>query len=200
LKIHVHQLKNCSMNIKKTSGIILLVLLFTGGVTAGYLYFSKMGSQEKAAPEKSATTPQGEDLLSLRVYYPVGVQLRMEERKAPRERGSTAIAEATVDQYLKGPAATPPGIQYLPAGARLLGAYEGTDGVLYLDLSDEFRRNFQGDAFAEFLLLKGLYESLISNVQDLRDVKVLIEGQEVETLGGHLFLLYPLKDMISYEQ
>jgi hypothetical protein len=72
--------------------------------------------------------------------------------------------------------------------------------MLYIDLSDEFRRNFQGDVFAEFLLLKGLYESIISNVQDIQDIKILIEGKETETLGGHLFLLYPLKDMVSHEQ
>jgi spore germination protein GerM len=88
----------------------------------------------------------------------------------------------------------------LPRGARLLGIYKGTDGMLYIDLSDEFRRNFQGDVFAEFLLLKGLYESIISNIQDIQDVKILIEGKETETLGGHFFLLYPLKDMVSHEQ
>jgi hypothetical protein len=76
--------------------------------------------------------------------------------------------------------------------------YKGADRILYIDLSDEFRRNFQGDAFTEFLLLKSLYESLISNVEDIQDVKVLIEGKEAETLGGHLYLLYPLKDMVTY--
>jgi hypothetical protein len=77
--------------------------------------------------------------------------------------------------------------------------YKGEDRVLYVDLSDEFRRNFQGDALTEFFLLKGLYESIISNVEDIQDVKVLVDGKEVETLGGHLYLLYPLKDMVSYE-
>jgi hypothetical protein len=52
---------------------------------------------------------------------------------------------------------------------------------------------------AEFLLLKGLYESLISNIDDIQDVKVLVEGKELETLGGHLYLLYPLKDMVTLE-
>jgi len=70
---------------------------------------------------------------------------------------------------------------------------------LYVDLSDEFRRNFQGDVLAEFLLLKGLYESLISNEQEIQDVKILIEGKEIETLGGHLLLTYPLREMVSYE-
>jgi len=64
-------------------------------------------------------------------------------------------------------------------------------------LSDDFRRNFWGDALTEFLLLKGLYQSIIANVEDIVDVKVLIEGKELETLGGHLYLMYPLKDIVS---
>ena len=51
----------------------------------------------------------------------------------------------------------------------------------------------------EFLVLKGLYESLVSNTPDIQDIKVIIEGKEVETLGGHLYLLYPLKDTVSHE-
>lgn len=186
------------MNSKKTSGIVLLVLLFIGGVAGGYLYFSKIVSQERTVHEGTAINSKNEDLLSLRIYYPVGDQLQMEERRPPRRMGSTAMAEATVDEYLKGSAVAT--IPYMPRGARLLGVYKGTDGILYIDLSDEFRRNFQGGAFAEFLLLKGLYESLVSNVQDIQDAKVLIEGKEIETLGGHLSLLQPLKDTVSHEQ
>jgi spore germination protein GerM len=186
------------MNLKKLSGIILLVFLFIGGVAGGYLYFSKIVSKEKAVPDETKSSAKNEDLLLLRIYYPVGDQLQMEERRPPKRMGSTATAEATVDEYLKGSAVAT--IPYMPKGARLLSVYKGTDGMLYIDLSDEFRRNFQGDVFAEFLLLKGLYESLISNVQDIQDVKILIEGKEIETLGGHFFLLYPLKDMITHEQ
>ena len=82
---------------------------------------------------------------------------------------------------------------------KILGIYRGTDKILYVNLSDEFRRNFQGDVMAEFLLLKGLYESLISNIDDVQDVKVLIEGNELETLGGHLYLKYPLKGLVTQD-
>jgi spore germination protein GerM len=186
------------MNVKKISGIILLIFLFIGGVAGGYIYFSQVVSKEKAVPDETKSGTKSEDLLLLRIYYPVGDQLQMEERRPAKRMGSTATAEATVDEYLKGSAVAT--IPYMPKGARLLGAYKGTDGILYIDLSDEFRRNFQGDVFAEFLLLKGLYESLVSNIQDIQNVKVLIEGKEIETLGGHLFLLYPLKDMVTREQ
>lgn len=188
------------MSIKKIAGIMFLVLLFAAAVAGGYLYFAKIIPGEKPPVEETAGIPaKTEDLFSLRIYYPVGNQLQMEERRLPRRSGQMAIAEATVQEYLKGlKGPTGAEISAVPKDAKLLGLYKGADRVLYVDLSDEIRRNFQGDVFTEYLLLKGLYESLISNVEDVQDVKVIIEGKEAETLGGHLYLLYPLKDMVSY--
>lgn len=185
------------MNIKRLSVIILLALIFLGGVAGGYLYFMKIFSKEKPTEEVAEILTRTEDLFPLRIYYPAGDRLRIEERRLPRRTVQIAVAEATVEEYLKGPAgvASPS----IPRDAKLLGLYKDADRILYVDLSDEFRRNFQGDALTEFLLLRGLYESLVSNIQDIQDVKVLIEGKEIETLGGHLYLLYPLKDMVSHE-
>lgn len=185
------------MNIKRLSGIILLALIFLGGVAGGYLYFMKIFSKEKPPEEVSEILTRTEDLFPLRIYYPAGDRLRIEERRLPRRTVQIAVAEATVEEYLKGPAGV--ASSSIPRDAKLLGLYKDADRILYVDLSDEFRRNFQGDALTEFLLLRGLYESLVSNIQDIQDVKVFIEGKEIETLGGHLCLLYPLKDMVSHE-
>jgi hypothetical protein len=184
------------MNAKRLSIIILLSLLFLGGLGGGYFYFSK--SSHKQVPEDQVPIlPQTEDLFTLKIYYPVGNQLEIEERRLQRRTTQIAIAEAVVEQFLKGPAGikTPE----MPKDVRLLGIYFDENKILYVDLSDEFRRNFQGDALTEFLLLKGLYESLSSNLGNIEDVKVLIDGAERETLGGHFYLSYPLRDMVSYE-
>jgi spore germination protein GerM len=187
------------MRIGKVYGMAILLLLFIAGGAGGYLYFSKVFPGDKETQEgrpESVTGP--EDLFSLRMYYPVGGHLHLEERRLPRRIGQIGIAEATVEEYLRGPAGEP-AKSHIPKEVRLLGVYKGVDNILYINFSDEFRRNFQGDVRTEFLLLKGLYESLISNVEEVQDVKVLIGGKEIETLGGHLYLLYPLKDMVSYE-
>jgi len=189
---------NRQVNIKKLSVIILLVCLLLGSAIGGYLYFSKNFSKKRQAVEEIVqpiTKP--EDLFTLRIYYPVDSRLQIEERRLPRRTKEIAIAETLVEEFLKGPAG---GVQSnIPQNVRLLSIYKDGDRIFYIDLSDEFRRNFHGDALIEFLLLKGLYESLISNIQDVQDVKVLIEGREVDTLGGHLYLSYPLKDMVSGE-
>ena len=190
--------KSSGMNIKKVSGIALLILLFLVGVTGGYFYFSKMIQKDKPGSERTIDgQAKTEDVFLLRIYYPVANQLQVEERKLPRRTGQMAIAAVTVEEYLKGPAGAAE--TNIPKDVKLLGLYKGADRILYVDLSDECRRNFQGDALTEFFFLKGLYESIISNVEDVQDVKVLIEGKEAETLGGHVYLLYPLKDVVSYE-
>lgn len=184
------------MNTKKMSVIIVLVLLFLGSLAGGFWYFSK-SSRSQAPEERVASLPPIEDLFSLKIYYPVGNQLQIEERRLQRRTTQIAIAETIVEEFLKGPA----GIKTseMPKDTRLLGIYIDENKMLYVDLSDELTRNFQGDALTEFLFLKGLYESLSSNLGEIEDVKVLIEGGERETLGGHLYLSYPLKDMVSYE-
>ncbi len=185
------------MASKKYLWIPVFLLLFAAGMTGGYFYFLKKFPSQ-ALPTKETEEKIGraiEDMFTLRIYYPAGGRLQMEERKAQRKTPQMTVAEAVISEFLKGPVNV--SVSEIPKDTKLIGLYRGDDGVLYVDLSDEFRRNFGGDAAAEFLLLGGLYESLISNVYDITDVKILIEGREMESLGGHLYLSYPLKDIVS---
>jgi len=185
------------MGSKKYLWVIVFILLFAAGMTGGYFYFSKEFPSQ--TPHEKRTEERGgvisEDMFTLRIYYPVNGRLQMEERRVQRKTPQATVAEAVISEFFKGPVKV--GISEMPKDVRLIGLYQGDDGILYVDLSDEFRRNFSGDAAAEFLLLRGLYESLISNVYDITDVKVLLEGREMESLGGHLYLLYPLKEIVS---
>jgi hypothetical protein len=186
------------MNRKKLLIIILLGLLFIGGLAGGYLYFSKIYSREMAASEERIEAlPKTEDFISLKIYHPVGNRLQIEEKRVQARTTQISIAQSVVKEFLKGPVGSQ--VSEVPKDARLLGIYRDADRILYIDLSEEFRRNFQGDALSEYLVLKGLYDSLISNLDDVEDVKILIEGREIETLGGHFYLSYPLKNMVSYE-
>jgi spore germination protein GerM len=121
----------------------------------------------------------------------------MTERKIPKRISNTSLAESVIEEFFKQTFAE--GGPSIPKNVKLLGLYKDEAQMLYIDLSDEARRNFQGDALSEYLLLKGIYESLVSNVQDFQDVKILVEGKEVETLGGHFFLKYPLKNTFLSE-
>lgn len=173
----------------------LFLLLFAAGIAGGYIYFSKKTEDKQIAVTESQAVPQEGDFSFVRVYHPSEGRLLMEERKVERRFNMLSVAEAVIGEFLKGPSNL--GKSDIPAGTKLLRIFSGVEGVLYIDLSDEFRRNFQGDALTEFLLLKGLYESIISNVQGIDDVMVIIEGKEIESIGGHINSLYPLKGTLS---
>jgi spore germination protein GerM len=186
------------MKRRKLLIISLFIILFIGGLSAGYIYFSKTYSKEVTVSEERINIlPKTEDLIFLKIYYPVDNRLVLEEKGVQIRTTQIAIAQTIVEEFLKGPTILQS--TEIPKNAKILGIYRDADRILYIDLSEEFRRNFQGDALSEYLVLKGLYDSLTSNLNDLEDIKILIEGREIETLGGHFFLSYPLKNLVSYE-
>ena len=179
--------------------IILIVLFFITGVAVSYFFMRNFTRQEKQTPSPTAQSPLMEpvDISVLRIYLPHNDRLDLVEKKIPKRISNTAIAEAVVEEFFKQTVAE--GVSSIPQNVKLLGLFKDEGQMLYVDLSDEVRRNFQGDALSEYLLLKGIYESLVSNVQDFQDVKILVEGKEIETLGGHFYLNDPLKNTFSAE-
>lgn len=176
------------------SGIFLL--LFIVGMIGGYLYFFRR--QEIPFHNSGFEKEEGiydADLSLVKIYYPLKDRLIMEEKMVKGQASTPAMASSILMEFLKGSSRQQGSL--IPQGARLLNTFMGKDGILYIDLSDEIRRNFQGDAYAEFLLLKGIYESIISNLSGVEDVKILVEGKEIESLGGHISILYPLKNTVA---
>lgn len=62
--------------------------------------------------------------------------------------------------------------------------YRDKENLVYLDLSSHF--SAPADAKEEFYLLKALYLTLKTNFNWIKDVRILINGEDVETLSGHI--------------
>ncbi|RJQ54726.1 MAG: hypothetical protein C4526_04920 [Nitrospiraceae bacterium] len=101
------------------------------------------------------------------------------------EAGMHASAEDAVRKYLQA------------YGVRLLDLYVDNEGVVYVDLGDELKKNFRGDAAAELNIIAGLYKSIEPAVPGFIALKILIEGHEAETLGGHIDISKPLRKEIA---
>ncbi|MDP2167281.1 MAG: GerMN domain-containing protein [Thermodesulfovibrionales bacterium] len=173
---------------------IFLIILLVAGVAAGFVYYLKTyfppkGAAEAPLKQPLEAKPKGE-LMHLKMYYPAAGRLMVEDRLT--DAGGPP-SEAVVREFFKGAS----GGSHMPEGVRLLGIYQGEDGILYVNLSDEVSRNFHGDAMYEFLLLSGIYESLMSNAHGAADVKLLVDGREIDSLGGHLLLLHPLGETVT---
>ena len=81
-----------------------------------------------------------------------------------------------------------PAQRTMPADAVLLGFYLLPDGTAVADFSDALAAETPSGIVSEQLTVDSLARTLESNVPALRRLKILIHGQEVDTLAGNVDL------------
>ncbi len=81
-----------------------------------------------------------------------------------------------------------PAQRTIPADAVLLGFYILPDGTAVADFSDALAAETPSGIVSEQLTVNSLARTLESNVPTLRRLKILIHGQEVDTLAGNVDL------------
>jgi len=81
-----------------------------------------------------------------------------------------------------------PGQRTLPADTELLGFYILPDGTAIADFSDALATETPSGILSEQEAVDSICQTLASNVPSLRRLKILIHGQEAETLAGHIDL------------
>ena len=66
--------------------------------------------------------------------------------------------------------------------------------IATINLSREFTDNFSGGSDQEALTVNSIVHTLVSNSGGkVNSVRILVEGETVETLGGHFELTDPVK-------
>ena len=82
----------------------------------------------------------------------------------------------------------------LPAEASLLAFYIQPDGTAIADFSDEISSGMPSGILSEQLAVQSIAQTLGANVPGIKQLKILIHGQEADTLAGHLDLygLFPV--------
>ena len=107
---------------------------------------------------------------------PVEVELPLSADPAQRAR-----------QVILALVASPPkpAQRTVPAETTLLAFYLLPDGTAVADFSDTLARATPSGILSEQLAVDSIVRTLEANVRDIRRLKILINGQEVETLAGH---------------
>lgn len=62
------------------------------------------------------------------------------------------------------------------------------EGTAIVDLSQEALTDFQPGIESESLAIYSIVDSLCANIPQIKEVKFLVQGQEVQTLDGHIDL------------
>jgi Sporulation and spore germination len=76
----------------------------------------------------------------------------------------------------------------IPADSELLAFYILSDGTAIADFSDALSSETPSGIESEQLVVDSIARTLENNVPTARRLKILIHGQEVETLAGHIDL------------
>lgn len=76
----------------------------------------------------------------------------------------------------------------LPADTELIEFYLLPDGTAVADFSEALSRQMPSGILSEQLAVDSIVRTLGANVRGVRRLKILIRGQQVDTLAGHLDL------------
>ena len=118
----------------------------------------------------------------LTIYYPENGELIPRKAKPSAKLTRTGVASDVVTEYLK------------PYNSHLNRCFLSTSGVAYVDISGNLRKTFRGSVMDEYLLVMGLLKSLKANISGIKSVRILIDGMEIESLGGHIDLTNPIRE------
>lgn len=153
-----------------------------------------LASADDSAPAPTTTAPAATDARKIQatLFYVsddgtslVGVSREALYAATPAEQ-ARHIVEAQV--------APPPAERSsaIPAGTTVRAVFLTESHDAYVDLGGTIATGFTGGSLDEALAVYAIVNAITANLPDVTAVQILIEGKEVDSLGGHLDLRAPL--------
>jgi hypothetical protein len=144
-----------------------------------------------ASPLPGVTVTPTLETVRVTLYFPDqnGLLLHAEERDIPRPAAGAVFLRALYGELQKGP--TREGlIAVIPAKMHLRNAFLLREGEAVLDLAVDSGLTFGSEE--ELSIVAALVDTTLQNVAETSRVRILINGEPAETLGGHVDLTRPL--------
>jgi hypothetical protein len=183
-----------SRNLKITLGILAVA------VAIGLISLSGLrGRIQRLAQSQKSEEQARREVLALPISTPTDVMVTARifwaagaDKTAPTELPLPLSADPVQrsKQVLQALLTNPPtpDQRTIPAEAELLGLYILPDGTAIADFSDALASKTPSGILSERLAVDSIARTLENNVPGLHRLKILIHGQEVETLAGHVDL------------
>jgi spore germination protein GerM len=184
------------------------LLLVAMTVTVGVLYFvnrpSSTGPRFRrhltflrvtpaagpVTPEPgSRTTPAESVRVTLFFADSAEGKLHPEERDIAKPAGAGAYLRTLFEELSRGPA-RPGLIGVIPQRIQLRNGFLMPTGEVVLDLAVDSSLSFGSDE--ELSIVAALVDTTLQNVANTQRVRVLVNGEPAESLGGHVDLTRPL--------
>jgi spore germination protein GerM len=165
---------------------VIVVIIIAGGI--GLWQILRFTKEE---PEVAPAIDTSLETRTVTLYFGSrDAQSLVPESRELRARDDViSDLRGTVEALISGPRGV--GVVTLPSATRLLGAYI-RDDTAYLDFSREIVDPATGSTAGEYIMIASVVNTVCSNFDDVKAVMILVEGEEVDTVGGHLLVSRPL--------
>lgn len=170
-----------------------LLVVLAGGVfylrsLAKRIFFELPLHSEESAETRlheAALQPgTGPDVIAV-LYFP-----SLSERKLVAETRPIKWAQSDEDRVRQVVLALTEGSLHgmghpLSASTVVRAVFLDAEGTAYIDFSKDSLNGFNPGIESEYLTVYSIVDSITANMPSIKRVKMLVQGQEVETLGGH---------------
>jgi spore germination protein GerM len=176
---------------RRLSRIVLVLLVALAAVVA---------LRRGAGVDRTAATHGGdrgageEEVLAATLFF--GAEdasgLVSEARDVPVGEGAEDEAVRRVfAEWARGPRER--GVALLPRDAALRRVFRDGEGTLVLDVNRAFLRGTSRGSAGELLTVRALMETMSASFPELRSIQILVEGQVVTNISGHVAIDAPLR-------
>jgi hypothetical protein len=110
---------------------------------------------------------------------------------SPRDQ-ARHILEAAVEAPPEGQRSA------IPAGTTVRSVFLAADNTLFVDLGGTVVSAHPGGSLNEALTVYAIVNAVTVNLPDVTGVQILVNGQQVDTLAGHIDLRYPLGKALEW--
>ena len=189
----------------KWIALLILTILLVGG--AGYLYVQQPEEETSGVlinpegqPSSSLPPDELETMtreIALFIGDPLrGTLVRITSEIQDQQDIVQEITETMQQLIHPGPNTKN---EAIPEGTELINVFVTNAGIVYLNLNRNLQDRHIGGLSAELATVTSLVNTLLFNFKEIRQVQILVEGAEIETLAGHIDCRKPFSKMLSQQ-
>jgi spore germination protein GerM len=174
------------------AGAVVLGLMIGALVIALPRVLGRRVTAPPGSPQAATAPAVPGRRIKARLYYvnESGTRLTFAEQDVPFGDTTVSQARTIVAAQLAPPAA--PLVSPIPPGSALRAVFVTEQGEAYVDVSQEFQSAHSGGSTNELLSIYAIVNALTVNLPTITSVQLLVNGNEIDTLAGHVDLRRPL--------
>lgn len=166
----------------------IVALALVAVLSAGALLWWRMRASPpatSAVQQPAAVTFRLNEPLVITLSVPVDGLLAAVQAQVTRQPDTQSLAREALAALFADPIGSQaPVLKDL----RLRGVYLDAAGTGYIDLAPVEQREVRASVWEELIALYAMVNTLTQNFEEIRQVRFLVDGREVQTLAGHIEL------------